>query len=86
MNFLPLHQSFLFLKRRIRLVAVGNLRKQKNYPYMLQAFRSMPPHVSLDIYGIGPLKEQMQEEIKAHNLNIRLCGLQSNMQRGSSQL
>lgn len=68
-----------FSKENIRLVAVGNLRKQKNYSYFLQAFKSMPDHVSLDIYGVGPLKENMVEEITAHDLNIKLCGLQSNM-------
>ncbi len=68
-----------FTKEKIRLVAVGNLRKQKNYAYLLKAFQSMAPHVSLDIYGMGPLKESMEQEIAAHNLGIRLCGLQSNM-------
>jgi glycosyltransferase involved in cell wall biosynthesis len=78
-EFFTASPKLSFSKDRIRLVAVGNLRKQKNYPYLLTAFRSMPAHVSLDIFGIGPLQEKMQEEIKAHNLNIRLCGLQSNM-------
>lgn len=68
-----------FSAERVRLVSVGNLRKQKNYPYMLRAFRSMPAHVSLDIYGIGALRESMEKEIAENNLNIRLCGLQSNM-------
>jgi len=78
-EFFTASPKISFSKEKIRLVAVGNLRKQKNYPYLLQAFRSMPGHVSLDIYGIGPLQEKMQEEIKIYNLNIRLCGLQSNM-------
>jgi glycosyltransferase involved in cell wall biosynthesis len=68
-----------FTGEKIRLVAVGNLRKQKNYPYLLSAFRSMPPHVSLDIYGVGPLEDSMRREIDAHKLNIRLRGLQTNM-------
>ncbi|MEP7373391.1 MAG: glycosyltransferase [Chitinophagaceae bacterium] len=78
-EFFTASPKLSFPKERIRLVAVGNLRKQKNYPFMLKAFQLMPPHVSLDIYGIGPLKDNMQDEITAHNLNIRLCGLQSNM-------
>lgn len=68
-----------FSKETIRLVAVGNLRKQKNYPYILKAFQTVPKHVSLDIYGIGPLQEELQREIDANHLNIRLCGLRSNM-------
>ena len=78
-EFFTASPKLSFSKEKIRLVAVGNLRKQKNYPYLLQAFRSMPSHVSLDIYGMGPLQESMQNDITAHNLNIRLCGLQSNM-------
>jgi glycosyltransferase involved in cell wall biosynthesis len=69
----------VFTKEKIKLVAVGNLRKQKNYTYLIKAFQSMPPHVSLDIYGIGPLKENLEQEIAAHHLNIRLRGLQSDM-------
>jgi glycosyltransferase involved in cell wall biosynthesis len=69
----------VFSKDRIRLVAVGNLRKQKNYPYILEAFKSMPPHVSLDIYGSGTLKDNMEREIEAGGLNIKLCGLKSQM-------
>ncbi|MCB0284694.1 MAG: glycosyltransferase, partial [Calditrichaeota bacterium] len=68
-----------FSPDKIRLVAVGNLRKQKNYPYLLSAFKSMPLHVSLDIYGIGPEKEAMQQLIEEDKLNIKLKGIQSNM-------
>ena len=78
-EFFTASPKLSFSKENIRLVAVGNLRKQKNYPYLLKAFQSMPPHVSLDIYGTGPLKESIEAEINAHQLNIRLCGLQSNM-------
>lgn len=79
-EFFTASPKLSFSKEQIRLVAVGNLRKQKNYPYMLKAFRSMPPHVSLDIYGVGPLKESLQEEITLHGLNITLCGLRPKMQ------
>jgi glycosyltransferase involved in cell wall biosynthesis len=68
-----------FSTTAVRLVAVGNLRKQKNYPYVIEAFKSMPANVSLDIYGVGPLKDELQREIDQHQLNIRLCGLQPNM-------
>ena len=68
-----------FSQEKIRMVAVGNLRKQKNYPYILEAFKHMPPGISLDIFGSGTLKEDMQREITSHNLNIKLQGLQENM-------
>ena len=69
----------VFSKDEIRLVAIGNLRKQKNYSYILKAFQTVPKNVSLDIYGIGPLQEEIQKEIDAGKLNIRLCGLRSDM-------
>lgn len=68
-----------FSKDKIRLVAVGNLRKQKNYTYLLRAFRNMPSHISIDIYGTGTLKDEMQDEIDRYKLTINLCGLQSDM-------
>ena len=80
-EFFTAEPKQFFTKERIRLVAVGNLRKQKNYPYLLKAFQSMPPQVSLDIYGIGPLKESMDQEIAAHRLNISLRGLHPNMHK-----
>ena len=78
-EFFSANPKQFFSKEKIKLVAVGNLRKQKNYPYLLKAFQAMPPNVSLDIYGIGPLKESMEHEIAAHRLNIRLQGLQPDM-------
>ena len=78
-EFFTASPKLSFSKEKIRLVAVGNLRKQKNYPYLLRAFRNLQPHISLDIYGTGPLKESLQNEIEKYNLNIRVCGIQSNM-------
>ena len=80
-EFFTAEPKKFFTKEKIKLVAVGNLRKQKNYPYMLKAFQSMPSHVSLDIYGIGPLKEDIEKEIAEHHLNISLRGIQPNMHK-----
>jgi glycosyltransferase involved in cell wall biosynthesis len=74
-----------FSTGKLRLVAVGNLRYQKNYPYILEAFKLMPDSVSLDVYGEGPLREDLQREIDKHKLNIRLCGTQNNMYEVLSQ-
>jgi glycosyltransferase involved in cell wall biosynthesis len=68
-----------FSSDKLRLVAVGNLRYQKNYPYILRAFRSMPASVSLDVYGDGALRDELQLDIDKYKLNIRLCGTQNNM-------
>jgi len=64
----------------LRLVAVGNLRWQKNYPYLLEAFKKLNGSASLDIYGGGSLKEELQSTIDLNNLQIRLCGVIDNLE------
>ena len=63
-----------------RMVAVGNLKKAKNYPYLVEAFKTMPKNVHLDIYGSGPLENELKQEIEKHQLNIRLCGVRDDIQ------
>lgn len=63
----------------LRLVAVGNLRWQKNYPYLVESFKKLPDGVSLDIYGEGDLRKGFQEEIDKHHLQIRLCGTRDDL-------
>lgn len=63
-----------------RMVAVGNLKNAKNYKYLVSAFRYMPVNVSLDIYGEGPLRKELQADISRHNLNVRLCGVRDDIQ------
>lgn len=72
-----LHQPRSFNRssfNRLRLVAVGNLRWQKNYEFLLDAFRSLPEDVELDIYGEGDLRESLQKTIDQYKLPVRLCG------------
>jgi glycosyltransferase involved in cell wall biosynthesis len=64
-----------------RLVAVGNLRYQKNYPFLIEAFRKMPRNVTLDIYGEGELRNELQQEIDKHSLNIKLCGISNELDK-----
>lgn len=63
----------------LRLVSVGNLKAPKNYSFLVEAFKELPKGIHLDIYGDGPLKEELQKEIDEHKLNIRLCGLKNNV-------
>lgn len=63
----------------LRLVAVGNLKKAKNYSLLLQAFQRIPVNVYLDIYGSGPLRRELQDEIEKNNLNVRLCGVRGDI-------
>jgi glycosyltransferase involved in cell wall biosynthesis len=65
----------------LKLVAVGNLREQKNYPYIIEAFKNMDPSVTLDVYGEGSMRKALQEQIDHYKLNIRLCGLNSSMHK-----
>jgi glycosyltransferase involved in cell wall biosynthesis len=62
------------LGQTFRMVAVGNLKAAKNYPYLIEAFKLMPENIHLDIFGSGPLYTELQTQIEKHNLNIRLCG------------
>jgi len=62
------------LRETFRLVAVGNLKPAKNYPYLIEAFKQMPKNIQLDIFGSGPLHHELQSQIEEHDLNIRLCG------------
>jgi glycosyltransferase involved in cell wall biosynthesis len=67
------------LGRDLKLVAVGNLRYQKNYAYMMEAFKHLPANVSLDVYGEGPLRTELQAAIDAGNLRVTLKGSHASM-------
>jgi glycosyltransferase involved in cell wall biosynthesis len=60
--------------KTLRLVAVGNLKKVKNYHFILEAFKFLSSGIELDIYGAGELKKSLQQKIDEHNLPVRLCG------------
>lgn len=64
---------------QVSLVAVGNLRWQKNYEYLIEAFKKLPPTISLDIFGEGALREKFERDIRENKLNIRLRGHHSNI-------
>ncbi len=66
---------------RLKLITVGNLHYQKNYPYLIEVFKKLPASISLDIYGWGKLKVQLQKEIDKYGLNIKLCGVSQEIER-----
>jgi L-malate glycosyltransferase len=78
-KFFVSHAKTQFPADKLRLVAVGNLRWQKNYPFLIEAFKKMLPVVSLDIYGEGDLRTEFQQIIDQYDLNIRLCGQKNNL-------
>jgi len=64
-----------------KMLTVGNLRKQKNHKYLLEAFRLLDnKSFQLDIYGHGVLHDEIESFIKKHNLNIHLMGTVKNIQ------
>ena len=62
--------------KKIRLVAVGNVRRQKNYIYLIKAFEHLREcNISLDIYGrLDNDFDFLQQEIDKHKLSIVFKG------------
>lgn len=59
----------------LKLIAVGNIKDVKNYQVIidaLQILHHLP--ISLDIYGLGDLKESQKKQIAENNLAIKLKG------------
>jgi glycosyltransferase involved in cell wall biosynthesis len=60
---------------KVRVVAVGALRTQKNHKYLLEAFKRLKDeNILLDIYGEGSLQQELQKVISENGLNINLKG------------
>lgn len=65
-----------------RLITIGNLRKQKNHAYLLEAFKLLDNNkFQLDIYGEGLLRKEMEAMINNNNLNVHLKGEVKNIER-----
>ncbi|MEP1094462.1 MAG: glycosyltransferase family 4 protein [Cyclobacteriaceae bacterium] len=63
----------------IKMVAVGNIKAVKNYPFLIQTFKELNNEkFSLDIFGDGPELENLKRE--AENLSITFMGKCSNLQ------
>jgi glycosyltransferase involved in cell wall biosynthesis len=57
----------------VKGVAVGRLALQKNYPYLLDAVKHAGMPLTVDIYGVGPEKEMLQQKILADDIkNVQL--------------
>lgn len=52
-------------KKSFRLLYVGNLIPRKRAHTVIEALKSLPAHVVLDIVGDGPLREQLEALAKA---------------------
>ena len=63
------------IQNAFKLVAVGNLRRQKNYFALLEAIHLLKDHpIHLDIYGSGDLEKELLDKINKERLNVRLMG------------
>ena len=63
-----------------KLISVGNLRKQKNQKFLLEAFVQLDNnYFQLDIYGEGMLREELELFIKNNNINVNLKGAVNNL-------
>ncbi len=75
-----------FEEREKRIVSVGRLNNQKNYPMTFKAFQKFSkeyPEYTLEIYGEGNLKDDLTQLIKEMNLTekIILKGFCSNVHK-----
>lgn len=86
-NFVDTQQFFaatLQDKRKystFKLIAVGNLKIQKNHMYLLKAMLLLKDEdISLDIYGNGELEETLASFIRENDLPVRLMGKRAKIQ------
>ena len=64
-----------------KLVAVGALRLQKNYPYIINAMALIKDkNIELDIYGTGNLQKELQQQINKTGAKVFLKGEVSNIE------
>ncbi len=64
-----------------KLVAVGALRLQKNYPYIINAMALIKDkNIELDIYGTGNLQAELQQQIDSSGAKVFLKGEVNNIE------
>lgn len=60
----------------LRIVTLGRLREQKNHKLLIDAFvdvmDELPEDCKLDIYGVGPLRDELQTLIENRNAQNRV--------------
>ncbi len=63
--------------KQLKVVAVGTLREEKNYEYLLKIFSYLKEYnISLDVYGNGDI-EKFEKIVKENQLKVRFLGLHS---------
>ncbi len=62
----------------LRIIAVGELSKQKNFSALMEALNGVE-NISLTIIGTGPLKNQLLNESKRYRVKLNLLGFVDNV-------
>lgn len=67
----------------LKLVTVSNLRLIKNIPYLVEVMNLLKnENILLDVYGDGPMKEEIQQKIDDYGLiNMKLMGKEKNISK-----
>ena len=61
--------------KSLNLIAVGNLKYDKNFKYALTSFNLLKEYpISLDIYGEGFLRNEIENYINVNRIKVRLMG------------
>lgn len=75
-------QSALSSHKEKKIISVGQLDPQKNQKMMIDAFalfsKTHPDHC-LDIYGEGPMRQELEEYIERKGCRVRLQGRSANI-------
>jgi len=65
-----------------KMVAVGALRLQKNYPYIIEAMSLIKDkNIELDIYGVGDLLPSLQQQVDAAGAKVFFKGEVTNIEQ-----
>lgn len=65
----------------LKTLAIGSLKPQKNFEFLIGAFALLPDTITLDIYGEGPQQNVLREEIRSRQItNVRLMGRHNALQ------
>lgn len=75
-------QGALKCRKENKIVTVGRLDPQKNQKMLIDAFAAFSarhPEWYLEIYGEGPLRQELENYIRAKGANVRLMGISSDI-------
>ena len=62
-------------KKVFKLITVGALREQKNHKFLVEALSLMKDEeIELDVYGTGPLREDIKRQISGKGSRVNLKG------------